>query len=300
MIKIAINLYGLQTWFGGDYRAALELIRLADRKGIYQVSLGDHVIMGEDTSAYPFGQFSSPIEFPWMEPITLLAAVAATTERIRLSTGVLLSPLRPAVLLAKQLASLDVLSHGRVDIGVGTGWQRAEYDASGVPFDSRAEHMYEQIRVCRQLWGAAPASFSGDFVAFERLHSQPQPIQGAGLPVLFGVPPSTRNFDRIAELGDGWLPLGLSCEQTAAGVERLCAAFSARGRDPAGLTVRHILLPDYRPDAPADIAAAWKAAPGWRAAGVNLFELFPTMFCRGPEDFEPFIDRALALAATSH
>src|SRR6185295_7017111 len=108
-------LHSLHNWFGGKHGPILDLVRRAERAGIDQITLGDHLLIGRDLSRYPFGTFASPIDYPWMEPITLLAAISSVTERIRLSTGILISPLRPAALLAKQLATLDVLSGGRVD-----------------------------------------------------------------------------------------------------------------------------------------------------------------------------------------
>src|SRR5262245_6410502 len=135
----------MQKFFNGDIRKLIDSVELADAIGVDQVSLTDHVVMGENLDRYPYGTFASPLDFPWYEPLSMLSAIASRTQRIRLSTGVLISPLRPAVLLAKQLATLDVLSEGRVDIGIGTGWQEEEYIASGVPFDKRYTRMVEQV-----------------------------------------------------------------------------------------------------------------------------------------------------------
>jgi probable F420-dependent oxidoreductase len=300
-MKVAINVYGLDTWFGGDTRSVIDLVRLAEAKGVDQVNMGEHVAIGEVQDEYPFGKFAAPLDFPWNEPIALLSAIAAATSRIRLSTGVLITPLRPAVLLAKQLATLDVLSRGRVDIGFGVGWHKAEYDAAGVDFADRAAHMEEQARVCKLLWSTAPASFEGRYVRFQRLYSLPFPVQPGGIPIWFGVSPGRRNLERIAELGDGWMPLGLDQTQTAEGVRRIKALMTARGRDPDRLTVRHLLMPVqhsdalFRSEGLADQEAALAAAPGWIAAGATMIEMFPSMFCRGPEQFEGFIDRLVGL-----
>lgn len=286
-MKITLDIAGLHGWFGGDQRAVVDLVRLMDQRGIYQVCLGDHVIMGEDVSAYPFGKFHAPPDYPWIEPLMILAAIAACTSHIRLNTGVLLSPLRPAPLLAKQLASLDVLSRGRLDIGVGTGWQKAEYEASNLPFEQRAELMFEQIRVCQLLWSTAPASFQGKFHAFERLYSYPQPVQPEGIPVWFGVPPSARNFAQIADIGRGWMPLGLTDAQIAAGVQRLRTEFAARGRDPNSLAVSHIARTDK---GLADVRTALQQIPALTAMGVTHLRLFPAMSCAGPQEFAGWLD----------
>lgn len=295
MTQVSMNLYGLQTWFDGDLDGVIELVQRAERKGVDQIGMGDHVALGEDLGNYPFGKFSAPLDWPWYEPVTLLAGIATATRRIRLSTGVLISPLRPAVLLAKQLATLDVLSKGRVDIGVGTGWHRAEYEACGVPFEGRLALMDEQVRACQALWRAAPASFEGELIRFQRLHQLPQPVQPGGVPVWFGVPPTAANFARIAELGRGWLPLGIGLDAFAAGVERLRAAFVERGRDPAGLGVRHLLMPAFRADGSADLAATLAQARPWIDAGATMIEMFPTMFCRSRNEFEDFLDALVSL-----
>ena len=119
MTQVAIGLYGLQKWFAGDFAPVTEIVKIAESKGVDLVSITDHVVMGENVHNYPYGKFPAPLDFPWFEPITVLAAIAAVTQKIRLGTGILISPLRPAVLLAKQLATLDVMSRGRVVIEIG-------------------------------------------------------------------------------------------------------------------------------------------------------------------------------------
>src|SRR5690348_11128402 len=102
-IRVGIGIFGMQKFFGGNVKQWIESIRVADQIGIDQVSITDHVVMGENIDKYPYGKFTSPLDYPWYEPMAMLSAIAARTERIRLSTGVLISPLRPAVLLAKQI-----------------------------------------------------------------------------------------------------------------------------------------------------------------------------------------------------
>ncbi len=121
-----------------EWHRFVDLARAADGAGVDRVVVVDHVVMGPNTDAYNWGKFPTPPDAPWLEPMTVLAAMAAATTRVRLATGILIAPLRPAVLLAKQAATLDVLSQGRLDLGVGTGWQREEYDAEGLDFAARA------------------------------------------------------------------------------------------------------------------------------------------------------------------
>lgn len=295
MIQTAIGLYGLQGWYGGEFAPVVEVARVAEEAGIDQVSLTDHVVMGENLGRYPYGRFPSPLDFPWFEPITVLAAIAGGTRRIRLSAGVLIAPLRPAVLLAKQLATLDVMSRGRVSIGVGLGWQKEEYDACGVPWEGRYTRLEEQVRACRLLWSEAPASFRGDTVGFERVHAWPRPVQAGGVPIWFGLAPSDRNVERIAELGDGWIPMEQRPEQLAQHIGKLREAFAARGRDPEGLAVRVVLRAAFRADGSPDLDATLAAVPALARAGVTMVEVLPVVFCRGPQDLEAFC-RSLAAA----
>lgn len=294
MVQVAIGLYGLQKWFGGDFAPVVELARRADEAGVDQVSLTDHVVMGENLGKYPYGRFPSGLDFPWFEPLTVLAAIAGATTRIRLSTGVLIAPLRPAVLLAKQLATLDVMSRGRVSIGLGLGWQKEEYDAAGVPWEGRYTRLEEQIRVCKLLWSEAPASFKGSTVNFERIHAWPRPVQKGGVPVWLGLAPSERNIERIAELGDGWIPMERDPELLAGHIGRLRKAFVARGRDPQGLAVRVVLGAVFRADGTPDLDATLAAVPALVTAGVTMVEVLPLVFCRGPEDFDAFCQRLVA------
>jgi alkanesulfonate monooxygenase SsuD/methylene tetrahydromethanopterin reductase-like flavin-dependent oxidoreductase (luciferase family) len=132
---LSVTISNLHRSFGPDLRWMVDLARVADESGIDQIALSDHVLMGERTDRYPYGTFPFAPDEPWMEPLTTLAAIASVTRRVRLATGILIAPLRPPPLLAKTIATLDVLSNGRVDFGVGVGWQREEYEASSVPFE---------------------------------------------------------------------------------------------------------------------------------------------------------------------
>jgi len=296
MTQVAIGLYGLQKWFGGDFARISGIVRLADARGVDLVSLTDHVVMGENIQNYPYGKFPAPLDFPWFEPITVLGALAAVTERIRLSTGIVIAPLRPAVLLAKQLATLDVLSRGRVTIGLGVGWQREEYDASGVPWEGRYARLDEQLRVCRLLWSEAPATFRGLTVRFEKIYSYPHPVQSR-IPIWLGLAPTERNIARMADLADGWIPMEQDPAKLAPVITRLRAALAARGRDPKAFTVRVVPRFAFTADGKPDLEATLAEVPALVKAGANMVELFPGTFCRGPDEFEAFLTRLLALRA---
>lgn len=291
MVKVGIGLIGLQNWFEGDFGKALEMIRIADKKGVDFVSITDHVVMGEHIENYPYGSFPMPLEFPWYEPISALSAVAVLTSRIRLTTGILIGPLRPAALLAKQIGTLDHLSHGRFDLGIGAGWQKEEYIASGLPFEGRFETMIEQIEAMKALWRDTPATFNGKSLAFEKIYCIPQ---AKSMQILFGVAPTERNVMRIAEHGDGWIPMEQRPEKLGPVIDRLRAAFKTRGRDEKSLVVRTVPKPVFKNDAP-DFEATAEGVPALLKVGVNKLEYHPFIWCRGAQDFEGFIDKLVAL-----
>jgi len=204
---------------------------------------------------------------------------------------VLLAGLRPATFLAKQIATLDVLTGGRTEFAVGTGWQRYEYSAQNAPFDSRYGLLFETIQACKALWTAAPVDFHGEHIDFTGAYSLPQPVQHGGPPILVGLKPTDRNVDRIARYADGWSPLGLSIEETAEGAERIKKRMSEVGRDPATFRLKVKPLPITGGDS---IEAAIASMADWAAIGVTQYEFVPAEHLDGPEGFEEFVDRILA------
>ncbi len=276
--------------------AVLEFVRLAEAAGIDCFDAGDHLAFSAPEMVnYPFsgGRFSDPNE-PFLEPMIMLSGIATVTSRMRLATTLLLSPLRSALLLAKQAATLDVLCEGRFDLGVGVGWQKAEYDASGAVWDARFAYLDEQIKACRVLWTQAPARFEGKLIAFEDLYARPFPRQAGGIPIWLGVKPTPRSFRRIAELGDGWLAMEPDPEQLAAQVKTLRAEIAAHGRDPLSVKIR-ARPPIIRNEAgKADLEACLALVPAFVAAGACTLQFSPFAYCDGPEDFEHVVRRIAA------
>src|SRR3954449_8285332 len=144
-LALSLGLPNFGGWLGGDWAGLLDLARTADDAGVDRLVVTDHVLMGRNTDAYAWGRFPTAPDGPWLEPLTVLTAVASVTRRVRLATGILIAPLRPAALLAKTVATLDVLSGGRVDLGVGVGWQREEYEAEGLPFEQRGRLLTDTV-----------------------------------------------------------------------------------------------------------------------------------------------------------
>jgi len=246
-VRVALTISGLDRIFGADLDRVLELGRAADAAGVHQLVLPDHVAIGPRLDRYPFAErFPYPPEEPWLEPMTTLAAIAAVTERTRLSTGILIAPARPAVLLAKTAATLDVLSRGRLDLGVGTGWQREELAALGVAYEDRNVRLDDTLRACRALWtDDPPVRFTSATVSFDALWCEPRPVQAGGLPLWFAGPPTEATARRVAELGVGWLPIaGTPVDDIARGIARIRSAFERAGRDPRTLEVRASGQPD--------------------------------------------------------
>jgi probable F420-dependent oxidoreductase len=295
-MKICLGVLGLERLHREDPAVLLDLVRAADRIGVDQISVADHVVMGDKLDGYPYGPFPGSSDAAWPEPVVQLAAFAAVTERARLSSGIIITPLRPAALLAKQIATLDVMSKGRVDLGVGVGWQKEEYEACGAPWTGRFTLLEEQMRACRLLWSEAPASFHGKFVNFEQIWCRPFPAQGGSLPLWFGLAPSGRNLERIAELGDGWLPMERDPALLAEPIRTIKNAMAARGRDPETLAVRATYRVVRGPDGKPDLSATLAQTAGYAAAGVTMLRIEAGIFCRAVSDFAPFLERVLAAA----
>src|SRR5579859_1754131 len=162
-----------------------DLAKAADRAGIDRVMVSDHVVYGEELDEYgkpevggrAGGKQPTGPDGHWLEPMTTLSVIAGMTTRVRLGTNILIAALRRPVVLAKTTATLDVLSGGRLDLGVGVGWQREEYEAAGLGFADRGRLLNHTIEVCQLLWREQTASYKSDELHFEAIHMMPKPIQ---------------------------------------------------------------------------------------------------------------------------
>lgn len=164
-----------------------------------------------------------------LDPLVALAAAAAVTTRIRLGTGILLAAARDPIILAKEVASLDLLSGGRFVLGIGYGWNEEELADHGTPFHDRALVMRDKIRAMEAIWRDDEASYEGPYVRFGRSWSWPKPLQRPRPPIVMGSRASSAIFADIAEYCDGWMPI----EQYGVNVERITdlrEAFAAAGR----------------------------------------------------------------------
>jgi probable F420-dependent oxidoreductase len=210
------------------------LARLVEELGCESLWTVEHVVLPDDYgSRYPYdgsGRMSLVPGDDVPDPLHWLTFAAAHTSRIRLGTAMLILPLHNPLVLAKRLATVDVLSGGRLIAGIGVGWLREEYDAVGVPFESRGRRADDYLGALRALWTQWPASYHGEFVHFENVHSEPRPHR---IPVVIGGHGAAA-IRRAARFGDGLYPLGVDVTEV---VPRLRAECERIGRDPAEIEV---------------------------------------------------------------
>ena len=283
-LTIGLNNWG-NAFAPGEWHRFVDLGRAAEDAAIDRVVVVDHVVMGRNTDAYAWGRFPSPPDSPWFEPLTMLAAIAAVTNRVRLATGILIAPLRPAALLAKQAATLDQISGGRLDLGVGTGWQREEYDAEGLDFERRGQLLTDTIAACKVLWRETPADFESPTLSFREIFCEPKPLQPGGVPLWIAGTLNRRTMERLVLHGDGWIPImGESIEGIAAGVAQIRDAFAAAGRDPGALKVQGPLRLHKGDDGGFDIARSMESVPDLVAAGATDVNTNLRAFCSDPAD----------------
>lgn len=252
---------------------------MAEDAGIDRIVLVDHVTMGPNTSEYRWGKFVTTPDAPWPEPLTLLAGMATLTTRIRLATGVVLPSLRGAAAFAKTTATLDVMSSGRLELGVGIGWQREEYDAAGLSWNDRADIFDETLDATVRLWTDSPASFSGRHVNFEHTFVSPQPIQAGGVPLLIAGSLTARNLRRINRLKAGWIPImGASLDDIAAGIQHVTASSEAsKPREVTALI--QVPVPLERHSDAWSLEATMANVPDVAAIGATIAHLPFHMFC---------------------
>src|SRR6185437_2121085 len=204
------------------------LAQRAEEMGFDIISVSDHVVIPRAIgSRYPYsasGEFSGDPSGACLEQLTMLTFIAASTKRIRLLTSVMVVPQRPPVLTAKQLASLDALSNGRLIIGIGAGWMREEFEALGAPsFDERGTVTDEYLRAFKELWTNDDPAFDGSYTRFHNIAFAPKPVQQPHPPIWVGGE-SAAALSRTARLGDAWYPIGSNPRHPMQTVEQLSAA----------------------------------------------------------------------------
>jgi probable F420-dependent oxidoreductase len=233
----------------GPMATPANLARFADKAealGYDTVWFSDHIVIPTEVKSFypydPSGRMAFNPAEPYWEPLTVIGYVAGRTTRVRLGTSVLVLPYRNPVVTAKMLATLDVLSNGRVTLGAGVGWMEEEFKAIGLDtYPRRGAYGDECIRIFRELWTKDNPSFQGEFHQFSNVRCEPRPVQPGGIPIWVGghTPQAIR---RAARLGDGWQPLvqrppaDLPPAEMREKITQLRAFAQQAGRDPQRIT----------------------------------------------------------------
>jgi len=277
--KPELSLY-LTTYTDGphhDWRATLEYAQAMDAAGVDRVVVSDHVVFGENLDAYADptiggqagGRQPTGPDGSWLEPLIVLTAIAATTTRIRLGTAILLAALRRPAVLAKQLATLDVLSEGRMDLGVGVGWQREEYEAAGLSFKDRGRLLDHTLEVCQTLWTQQRASYESPELTFDGIHQMPKPVQPGGVPMWISGTVNNAVARRIARFGSGWIPWGPAYADMPSAISAMKNKIREFGGDSTDLQVQGVVRAVKRDDGSIDFEASTAGVPALVAAGVT-------------------------------
>jgi probable F420-dependent oxidoreductase len=265
-----------------------DLVRFAvtaEEAGIDGVMVSEHIVLGPSASAsglpvnprdYAMPGNQDPAT-PWPSPIVLLSAIAAATSRIRLVAGAIISPLRHPLALAKDLATLDQLSKGRLIVLPTVSWHRDEYAALGVPFSQRGDILDEQLEIFARAWTGSPVSFVGEHYKFAEVWVEPQPYRSGGPLLWFGGSSVHRRLiARIVRYGTGFNPLG---QPTDTELATLSAAMSAAGRDPAALEYIGGTRGAFPgPHSLASLDQALATVPAQLAAGFTTICVKPSQF----------------------
>jgi probable F420-dependent oxidoreductase len=254
--------------------------KAADAAGVDRVMCSDHVVFGERLDEYGKAETGGAAgarqptgpDGHWLEPLTTLSVIAGMTSRIRLRTQILLAALRRPVVLAKSTATLDVLSGGRLDLGVGVGWQSEEYEAAGLAYEGRGRLLDHTLEVCQLLWREQRAAYSSPELTFEAIHQMPKPLQAAGVPLWIAGTLRGSTLRRIARFGSGWIPWGPDAADLTQSIPRLKDGLAALGSDPSGLQVVGRLR-GRKGEGAAGVIANLDSVPGQVAAGVTDFVL---------------------------
>ena len=232
------------------------------------ISMADHV-----TYQYPLPD--RPITGPYQEDVqqhevfTTLAWLSAHTNRVALQPNVLVLTQREPVLVAKQAAEVDVLSGGRLRLGVGIGWQEGEYESLGVPFRRRGARLDEAIDVLRACWTEEPINFQGEWTSIREMSMLPKPVSPGGPPLLFGGL-SQPAVARAARIGDGWVaPVQSEIADLAQVADQLRAALAAGGRDPDSFPLQWLPPLEQNPERARETLQAAKDA-GFTRLGAGM------------------------------
>ncbi|MPZ50927.1 MAG: TIGR03619 family F420-dependent LLM class oxidoreductase [Dehalococcoidia bacterium] len=248
-----------QTEIGSDPAVVRDYAQAAEGLGYSHILAYDHVV-GADPSTRPGWRGSYDIESAFYEPLALFAHLGALTQRIEFVTGIIILPQRQAVLVAKQAATVDILTGGRLRVGVGLGWNAVEYEALGENFHNRGRRISEQVAVLRALWTQPVVNFTGRWHRIDNAGIRPLPVQQP-IPIWMGGM-SEAAIKRSARIADGWFPQFRQVDDTTREtIARLREYARAAGRDPAAIGIEgRVNLFHTPPEEWANTVAAWHDA----------------------------------------
>jgi len=224
-MKMKFGLFGINAGPCAFPKCAAAVARAAEDAGFESVWTGEHVIL-PDPQAPPS---PVPADYPMLDPAVALAFVAAHTTKIRLGTGIIILPQRNPVVLAKELASTDVLSNGRLIFGIGIGYLKPEFDAIGAAFDHKGARAEEWLKAMIALWSMPKPEFNGKWVRFKGVNAMPRTAQQPHPEIVFGGH-TKEAFSRAARLAKGWYGFAQDLDGTAKCVAGLKAACKEAGR----------------------------------------------------------------------
>lgn len=233
----------------------VELARAVEDRGLDSLFLPEHthIPVGSTSPFLPDGVLPEFYKRTH-DPFVALAACAAVTKRITLATGICLVTQRDPITLAKEVASLDMISNGRVVLGIGAGWNAGELENHGTRFDLRWKVLRERIMAMKTIWREDEAEFHGEFVNFDPMWSYPKPVQSNGPPIWIGAN-SKWIPDRVADYADGWMPI--NGRAGGGSIEMLKAACERRGRDFSEITLGLFMAPMDEAEANARISEGY-------------------------------------------
>ena len=277
----------------------------AEEAGIDGVMLSEHIVLGPSAGAR--GRMANPRDYaapgnqdpatPWPDSMVLMSAIAATTARLRLIAAAIIAPLRHPVLLAHQLATLDLLSEGRLVVQPTVSWLAEEYQALGVPFAQRGALLDEHLAAWRALWRETPATFEGEHYRFHDVYLEPKPARPEGPMLWFGGQAiSPWIVRRLVTYGHGFHPFG---QPSAEELAELRAEVESADRDMAELEVVGGIRPRFPDDnSPADLDEAAEQIPAQLAAGYTTICFKPSQYTDDPAEVGPLCRRLVGRVAS--
>ncbi len=248
-----------QTEIGNDPHVIRDFVQTAEDLGFARLTLVDHILGAKEARDAPWAAHYT-VQYGFHETMTLFAWIAGFTERIQLVTANIVLPQRQTELVAKQAAEIDILSAGRLILGIGVGWSLSEYNALGMNFANRGARIEEQVDLLRRLWCDELVDFQGQWHQMSDMGMNPRPLQRP-IPIWFGAMADVA-IRRAARLGDGWLmsPRAKPDDTMKRHIDVFHESARAGGRDPAALGIDATVFAENRgPEEWLAEAAAWRA-----------------------------------------